>query len=234
MSTPPKQYDARVVSAQDVSPDIRVLRVMLADGGLMPFRAGQYAFLEAAGHDPRAFSIASSPGDPVLEFHIKSAGHGISAHVVRSLSEGAALIVKGPFGANVLQDDSRPFLALAGGIGIAPMKAIVEARLKASISAPVYLYWGARDVGQLYLDARFRELAAAHAHFHYIPLLSDVPSGGTFRKGFVGQAVAEDFTDLAAFSVYMAGPKAMIEVTTPLLLEKGVQKDHIFSDAFSI
>ncbi len=233
MSTPPKQYDARVAALLDISADTRILRVEIAGGERLSFQAGQYVFLETAGHDPRAFSIASTPDENILEFHIRSAGHGISAHVTGALTAGASLVLKGPFGANILRDDTRPILAIAGGVGIAPLKAIIETRLKKSPDAAVHLYWGAREEGQLYLDPHFRALAGKHPHFRYTPVLSNAPPGHPARKGFPGQAAAEDLQDFSGFSIYMAGPKPMIDATIPLLLQKGAEQERIFSDAFS-
>jgi CDP-4-dehydro-6-deoxyglucose reductase/ferredoxin-NAD(P)+ reductase (naphthalene dioxygenase ferredoxin-specific) len=229
-STLPGQYDATVASIRDIAPDIRILGIALKNGLLLDFRAGQYAFLEAGGLEPRAFSIASAPGEALLEFHVRNAGSGMSAHVVNALHEGARLTLKGPFGANVLKDGDTPVLLIAGGIGIAPMKSMVEARLKGEGRAPLHLYWGVREAGQLYLGPLFESLAREHPHFHYTPV---VAAGAGGRSGFPGQAAAEDLADLSGFDIYMAGPKAMIDATMPLLLQKGALKERIFSDAFS-
>lgn len=225
MDIPPEQRLARVAAVEDISSDIRILRLALEGGERLDFRPGQYAYLGAEGVDARAFSIASAPDDPFLEFHIRGAGHGISAHAM-GLRPGAALTVKGPFGTNVLLSGTGPLLVLAGGIGIAPMKSIVEARLRSGDPSRLHLYWGVRDKSQLYLDPLFRDLARRHPHFSYNPLPQD-------EKGFIGSALAADFSDLSPYSVYLAGPKPMIDATTPVLLEKGARRDHIFSDAFS-
>ena len=110
---------------------------------------------------------------------------------------------------------------------------MIQAHLAARASAPVWLYWGVRDRGQLYLDEAFRALAAKHPRFSYIPVLSDAEDGA-YRHGFIGPAVAADFDTLAGYSIYMAGPKAMIDATLPLLEQNGAEMDYVFCDAFSV
>jgi len=219
----PHSIAARVAAVEDIAADIRILR--LAPDTPLAFQAGQYLYLEAAGFDARAFSIASAPEDPLLELHIRGAGHGISQHIF-SLRPGDALAVRGPLGTNVLREGAGPLLVLAGGIGIAPMKAIVESRLKRGDTSKLYLYWGVRDQSQLYLGALFETLAQKYPHFHYVPVPQD-------EKGYIGDAVKADLPDLSAFSVYLAGPRPMIDATTSALLANGARTDHIFSDAFS-
>jgi CDP-4-dehydro-6-deoxyglucose reductase len=225
MNIQPAQHTARIAAIEDIAPDIRILRLEMADGARLHFKPGQYVFIAAPGQEPRAFSIASPPEDPLIELHVRSAGHGISAHAM-ALKAGDALTVRGPLGTNILREGSGPLLVLAGGIGIAPMKSIVESRLQQKDESPLHLYWGVRDRSQLYLDGLFRDLARRYPHFHYRPVPQD-------EKGFIGAALAADLADLSSFSVYLAGPKPMIDATTPLLLEKGARRDHIFSDAFS-
>ncbi len=212
----------------------RVLRVDIAGGARFDFQAGQYAFLEADGHDPRAFSIASEPDENHLEFHIRNAGKGFSAHAIEKLTKGARVTVRGPYGTNVWRDDGRPLLMLAGGIGIAPMKAILQAHLHARKQSEAVLYWGARDRTQLYLDPYLREVMKNNPAFKYVPVLSDDASATDIRTGFIGQAIQADFKTLAGYSIIMAGPKPMIDATAPVLLALGAEKDHIFSDAFSV
>lgn len=215
----------RVAEIDDPAPGMRILRMETEDGAPFAFQAGQYVWLEAEGQETRAFSIASSPGASCVELHVRDAGHGISAYLM-TLEKGAKLRLKGPEGTNVLREGAGPLLVLAGGIGIAPMKAIVEARIASGDTSPLYLYWGVRDASQLYLDGLFRTLADSHAHFRYVPMAQDT-------QGYIGDALVRDFSDLSGYSVYLAGPKPMIDATTPLLLEKGAAREHIFSDAFS-
>lgn len=167
-----------------------------------------------------------------MEFHIKSTGRGLSAHIFDNWKKGDTVSLEAPFGDHYWRASSRPLLALAGGVGIAPLKAIIEAHFDHAAQSPAHLYWGVRDEAHLYLDSFFHDLRKKHPGFHYIPLLAQATEKSTLRTGFVGPAAAQDFPTLAGFNIYMAGPAAMVHATLPLLSERGAEKDFIFSDAF--
>ena len=227
----PRLCHGRVASVENITPDTRIVKVTLAEQASVPFRAGQYAMLHAPGMEPRAFSIASAPHLPYLEFHVKSTGRGISRWIFDNWKPGADVALEAPFGDHYWRPSSRPLLALAGGVGIAPLKAIIEAHLDHPGDAPAHLYWGVRDEAHLYLDAFFRALKTRHPRFHYVPLIAQ-EGGAKHRTGFIGPAVAADFSTLAGFTLYMAGPAAMVAATLPQLLAHGAEKSFIFSDAF--
>ncbi len=238
-----RQYTGRVVGVHDVSPDTRKLTVEIDNKQRLPFNAGQYVHLAVEGFEHRPFSIASAPHEPLLEFHVKSSGRGLSAHITEALQPGSPILLEGPLGISHWRPSdgtiTRPLLAIAGGLGIAPLKSIIEACLHDRSHPPVHLYWGARQRSQLYLDDYFRGLTRKYPRFSYIPVLSDDkndPSQGTdsYRTGLLGHAVAEDFETLSGMSIYMAGPAAMIDATVPLLLHKDAEEDYIFSDGFKL
>jgi naphthalene 1,2-dioxygenase ferredoxin reductase component len=236
-----RRYPARIVGIDDVAQDTRILQVALENKGRMAFDAGQYALLgldETAGElaadaDIRPFSIASTPQEPLLEFHIRSTGQGLSDYLVHRASLGTAVTVEGPFGTSHWRPSPRPLMALAGGLGIAPLKAILEAHLAQAGSPPCHLYWGVRSADQLYLDLSFRGLAQRYPRFFYIPVLSDMSEDTPYRTGFISEAVTADFDTLSGFDIYMAGPPPMVAATLPALLHAGADKDHIYSDAWS-
>lgn len=227
---PPRLYKGAVASVEEIAADTRIFRI--DTGGPLPHRAGQYALLHAEGFEPREFSIASVPDAPNLEFHIKTTGRGISQHIFDTWKEGTDVALEAPYGDHFWRPAARPLLALAGGVGIAPIKAIIEAHLAHDDAGPAHLYWGVRDETHLYLDAFFNSLRKGHHDFHYVPLLGQGTAGPGHREGFIGPAVEQDFPTLAGFSIYIAGPRAMIEATLPVLTQKHADPDWLFSDAF--
>lgn len=227
-------HKARIIEIEHILPDTRIIRVARSGTGYPAFQAGQYAVLGFEGVEPRSFSIASPPSQPFLEFHIKNAGHGLSAYVFEKLKKGEDVWLSDPMGISYWQRSSRPLLALGGGVGIAPLKAIIEEHLAVQDPQPVYLYWGARDRSHLYLDKAFVRLQEKWPPFKYIPVLSEEKDELHYRSGFIGDLLQRDFATLNDLDIYMAGPAAMIEATLPVILQKGAEKNRIFSDFFSI
>jgi len=232
-AAPAAVYQARVIGIEDVMSDTRILRVELAQRQRLKFLAGQYVHLKLGDAPARPYSIASAPDLDHIEFHIRSAGQGgLSDALVATTQPGTELTLEGPFGHSYWRGGNRPFLALAGGLGIAPIKSILEAHLSAAGSPPCHLYWGVRDEGQLYLDRHFRSLAQKHPRLSYIPVISDTGAATSLRSGFVSAALAEDFAHLADVDIYLAGPTAMVAATLPALLDLGADQTRIFSDSW--
>ena len=227
---PVRRLACRVSGIADLTHDIRLVRLTVGAGGPFVFAAGQYAAVTFEGHAPRDYSMANRPDECELEFHIRNMGAGASAHVATRLRRGDAVTVEGPHGVSYLRKGHRgPILAIAGGSGLAPMKAIVETALAHALPQPIRLYFGARDARDLYLVEHFRALEARHGNFRFIPVLS----GPTpCRTGEVGAVAAADFDDLDGCKAYLAGPPAMVEATTPLLLARALRPDDIHADAF--
>ena len=120
---------ARVQSRERLSHD--VMRVMLKLPRTPPlnFLAGQYMDVLLPEGRRRAFSIANPPHrSGELEMHIRYvAGGDFTEWVFGDLQEKAVLRLEGPLGTFFVRKDSdRPILMMAGGTGLAPLKAMIE------------------------------------------------------------------------------------------------------------
>lgn len=226
----------RVVSLEDVTPKLRVVRLGMVGRAPFRFAAGQYAKLAFGDQRPRDFSIASRPDEPELEFHVRhSNGGGASAYIARHLRVGDGVWVEGPYGDAWLRaDHSGPILAIAGGSGLAPVKSIVETALLAGRHADISLYFGARDCRDLYLDRHFRRLVQRHKNFRYIPVLSEPRAPTTCRVGMVTDAVAADLCSCTGLKAYIAGPPAMIGAAIGLLSSLGIERADIHTDLLPV
>jgi CDP-4-dehydro-6-deoxyglucose reductase/ferredoxin-NAD(P)+ reductase (naphthalene dioxygenase ferredoxin-specific) len=229
-----QKLSCRVVRLEDVTPDVRIVRLEVADGGPFRFAAGQYASVTFHGQPPRDYSMGNGPDEPVLEFHIRHAGnHGASAHVAGELRVGDPVSVEGPFGDGWLrQDHSGPILAIAGGSGLAPIKSIVETALVAGMKQDVHLYFGVRDEPDIYLEQHFMALAERYPNLRFVPVLSEPGAPTDRRSGMVGDAVAADLADFDNVKAYIAGPPGMVAAAVEMLLERGMPAIDIHADAF--
>ncbi|HZS84364.1 MAG TPA: 2Fe-2S iron-sulfur cluster-binding protein [Stellaceae bacterium] len=231
---PLRQLTCRVVAIADATHDIKRLHLATEDGGPFAFSAGQYAALTFAGHRPRDYSMANTPEEPVLEFHIRRTAEGAASNYVADrLRLGERVELDGPYGSSWLREGHRgPILAIAGGSGLAPIKSIVATALTRGMAQSIALYFGVRDERDLYLEAFFRALEARHRNFRFVPVLSD-PAGETARRrGFVHEAALADHPDLDGTKAYLAGPPAMVEAATASLLARGLRRQDIHADAF--
>lgn len=232
---PSRILRCRVLALEDLTHDIKGLRLAIEAGGPFTFTAGQYASLELApAIAARNYSMANRPDAPELEFHVRRVPNGqASGYVFERLRPGDTVRVSGPLGTAYLRDAHRgPILAVAGGSGMAPIKSIVETALAADPERAIHLYFGVRGERDVYLEAHLRELARRHPGFHYEIVLSE-PDGATGRRtGMVPDAFAADFDSFEGFKAYLAGPPPMVEAAEARLLERGMATRDIHADAF--
>ena len=96
MAVPADKFlTATITSRREISADLWAIRV--DTGAPFPFAAGQYATLGVAGSDglvERAYSIASSPYEPELEFFIELVPAGALTPLLYGLHVGDTMSVR--------------------------------------------------------------------------------------------------------------------------------------------
>lgn len=227
----------RVDGLADVARNTRILRLRPESGRPFFFFAGQYAQVAFEGLEPRYYSMANCPGDEVFEFHIRDNGtDSVGTFVLRQLQPGAQVQVTGPLGDAWLREEhAGPLLAITGGSGLAPGKSIVDTALRRNPAQELYLYAGARNEADVYLEEHFLGLAQRHPRFRFVTVLSDPgPAVNSRRRiGMVSDAVAHDFPDLRDFKAHIAGPLPMVVATIAVLRNLNMPDGNIHADAFA-
>src|SRR6056297_3595668 len=191
---PVRVLPAKVEQIDELTPDVRRLRLKLPRGKRMQFLAGQYMDILLPGGKRRAFSIASSPSqEDFIELHVRYVeGGGFTGHVFDGMQPGEILRLEGPLGMFFVRLNSpRPILMMGGGTGLAPLKAMIEDLIHAGDDRPITLYWGVRTEKDLYAQSLIDEFADRHPDFRFVPVLSEPEADWTGRTGFVHAARKE-------------------------------------------
>ncbi len=207
-------YRARVARIEDLTPTIKGIWLTLEAAGLA-FQAGQYLNLHIPGlAQPRAFSIASAPSARnELELNIRKVAGGVGTHYLHeTLAVGDELRFTAPLGRFFVRKSApEAMLFLAGGSGLSSPRSMILDLLQAGDTRSITLIHGARSRDELYDQALFESLAAAHANFHYIAALSDAANDSAWpgERGYVHE-VAERVYDhrFADLKAYLCGPPA--------------------------
>ena len=156
-----------------------------------------------------------------------------------SVKPGDTLRLSGPFGSFRAQETGREMVFIGGGVGMAPLRAIILDQLqRAGTTRQMSFWYGARNRDELFYTDEFDALAAAHRNFHWTVALSDPRPGDGWQgaTGFVHAVVAERF--LASHPApedceyYLCGPPLMIKAVLAMLADAGVEPDAIFNDDF--
>lgn len=229
---PSRVMRCRLLELEDLTHDIKGLRLAVEAGGPMTFSAGQYAEVEIAPGLSRHYSMANTPGEPELLFHVRHMPGGrTSSYVATQLKAGDKVKVSGPLGVSYLRDNHRGSIVLvAGGSGLAPIQSILCTALERGHEAPITLYFGVRSERDLYHEALLKDLAAKHPNFRYHVVLSEQIGMSGRRYGLVHEVIeVQDPEDVMA---YLAGPPVMVEAASALLAASGLAPRQVHADAF--
>ena len=229
-----RELPARVERMDRLAPDVMGLWLRLPAIEPFTWQPGQYVDVMLPGERRRSFSLANPPRDPAfLELHVRrTPGGAFSGQVFGEMKAGSLLRIEGPLGQFTYRPGDRPVLLIGGGTGYAPLKAMIREMLESESRRELMLFWGARTTVDLYDDAWLRDIAARHAHFRYVPVLSEQPAGTGYDTGLVHEAVLRRIPGLAGFDVYAAGPPPMIDVVRTALPRYGADPARIYFDSF--
>ncbi|GAA5091041.1 CDP-6-deoxy-delta-3,4-glucoseen reductase [Paenalcaligenes hermetiae] len=227
---------ARVGSIDRISDDVAIVRLNLPP--TMPFNyfPGQYAEVILKDGSRRSYSMATVPGESnQLEWHIRNTGGTFSRFVYDDLKEKTLLRLEGPFGTFYLRDTDKPMVFVASGTGFAPIKALLEQLAAQNNTRPVSMYWGGRQLKDLYMHQWVVDFAKNHDWLTYTPVLSEVADGDIWdgATGYVHHQVLSDFSDLSGYEVYACGNPLMVDSARKDFTEqRGLDEENFFADAF--
>ncbi|MFF5292192.1 hypothetical protein [Paractinoplanes globisporus] len=228
----PVAWTAVVVSHELRRPDLAVIR--LRPYLPMPFRPGQYSRIEVSRVPGvwRPYSLAGAPRrDDLVELHVRAKTEtGVSGTLVHHTVVGDEVRIgraEGDMGLHVRPD--RDLLMIAGDTGVAPLKALLTELADTGDSRSAVVFWGVRNLAELYDIAEIAEIARAAKRATVVPVVSE-GDPGPYASGLVTDAVAA-YGEWSQHEVYLAGPPLMLAATSAALHLLGVQPDHIHHDA---
>ncbi|HJO95575.1 MAG TPA: FAD-binding oxidoreductase [Victivallales bacterium] len=232
-----KEYNATIENTELVTSDIKKVKIGLPENEEISFKAGQYVqvmFDTPEGLDYRAYSIASNPEiKNTIELNVKLIPEGLGSSFVHAKKANDNIQFSGPYGEFFLRTDShRKIICVAGGVGLAPMKSIVDYWNQHPQSRKCELYYGSRTVKDLYDHKLFEKIANENSDFSYYPALSDKDPDWNGEEGFIHKIIEKHLEDGANSEAYLCGPEIMINAVTEVLVSKGILEERISYDKF--
>ena len=234
---PVLDFNATVTSIEDLSPTIKGIKFQLDQP--IAFQAGQYVNLTLPGVEgSRAFSIANKPSQSnVLELHVRRVPDGVgTAYLHEQLQVGDTLPVSGPYGQFFTRlSDERDVIFVAGGSGLSSPQSMILELIEREDPRQIYLFQGARNLGELYNADLFRKLETNHTNFHYIPALDNPAEGDNWQgfTGYVHEAVEKHFDGKCdGHKAYLCGPPPMIDAAINTLMKGRLFERDIHMERF--
>lgn len=202
----------------------------------MPYEyaAGQYVSVETPWWPKlwRYYSPANAPReDGTLTFHVRAvAGGCVSNALVHRAAVGDVIQLGPPLGDMVLDAAAHSdLLCVAGGTGLAPIRALVEEVARRGERYRVDLFLGARTGAELYGFDDMLRLAQRHHWLSIRGAVSEEYVPGI--RGSLPEVLAE-YGPWFQHDVYLSGPASMVVAATETLTLGGTSPERIHHDPF--
>lgn len=222
----------RVCSVRKETPWTRAVRVDL--GGIpFAYRAGQAAAIGPSARDGVPYSIASAPAETArtgeLEFLIKVHADGRWGDDFDVPRRRDILDVKGPAGRFVLPDHSEEtrWLFIAGGTGIAPLRAMIRQAVLTRRPARMRLLYSARTPADFSYARELRGMARRGEIELTLTTTREAPDRWRGSRGRIGVAQLQPLIDDPGTLCFVCGPAAMVEDVPLILAGLGIPRSRI-------
>jgi ferredoxin-NADP reductase len=226
------EYEMTLVDRQRIARDTMAFWFD-TNGASFGFRAGQHAdfvfthpCMESERDNSRTFSLASSPHDKepiMIAMRIRKTGFKTA---LKAAALGTKFTVSRPRGSFTLHKDiTRTAVFIAGGIGIAPIRSILQHATQERLPHKLYLFYSNREADDAAFLEEFENMTVQNPNLTLIPT--------PYEKGHINREMLSRYLlGLNGPIYYIAGPSGMVTAMTDLLNSSGVSDDDIRTEEF--
>ena len=230
------EYQMTLVDRQRIARDTMAFWFD-TNGASYEFRAGQHAdfVFGSASDNSHTFSLASSPRDKEPIMIAMRMRRTAFKTALRAAALGTKVTVSRPRGSFALHRDiTRPAVFLAGGIGIAPIRSILQSATQERLPHKLYLFYSNREADDAAFMDELQSMAAQNPNFTLVPTITSHKTlAWPYEKGHINREMLTRHLFLLNGPIYyIAGPSGMITAMTELLNSSGVSQDDMRTEEF--
>jgi predicted ferric reductase len=207
------------------------------------FSGGQFSWLGTRSlpfsifHNPISMSSGGEiePGC-TIQFTIRDLGDW-SGKVVPNLKPGDKVWVDGPYGVFTMDNDqAQGFVLLGGGVGITPMRSMIQTMIQREDFRPVYVFFAVNTEDDLTFREELEALPAKYPNIHVVFVVAKPGPGWNGESGYITQEVLERHLprQWKRFMYFICGPGPMMDAMERLLPGMGVPPDQVQTERFDM
>jgi ferredoxin-NADP reductase len=230
------EYQMTLMDRQRIARDTMAFRFD-TNGARYEFRAGQHAdFVFGNERDnSRTFSLASSPVDKEPLMIAMRMRRTAFKNALKAAALGTKFIVSRPRGSFTLHRDiTRPAVFLAGGIGITPIRSILQSAIQERLPHKLYLFYSNREADDAAFIEELQSMAVQNPSFILVPTVTGHKTlEWPYEKGHISREMLTRYLlGLNGPIYYIAGPSGMVTAMSELLKSSGVNEDDMRTEEF--
>lgn len=232
-------YKMHLESIQDLTPNVRELKLKCTDEQKFKFRAGQFAMLHVPLEGQpkpalRAYSIASTHADDTgFTLLFKYVDNGVASKFVWSLKGNEILEFTGPFGKVFFKEPpTEQIVFLNTGTGLSQHFCYLQSFAKLYPHLKYRLLFGVRTESEIYYQKELSALQKNLSDFKFEYILSRPSESWSGRKGYIQNFISDFNYIQTPTTFYLCGNNAMIKDTLQILDSQGFDKNFVHKEAF--
>ena len=238
---PPPDYKIRLKKKIVLTNEVREFVFELVEPQAIEFKAGQFVLIKTT--DPksgeflsRAYSLLNPPQEnSEIRLNVKILQDGKLTPLMDAWEEGQEIEMQGPFGHFVVKSDVAQDLFFVGtGVGVAPLRSMIEDLLLQNDARKIHLCFGVRSQEHIFYQDFFEELEKKYENFDFIITLSQPKDGWEGQVGRVTAHLPTANFDPTKTDFYICGGKPMVDDVLNILSEKGVPEEQVFFEQFFV
>ncbi len=223
------------------TPETSTLRIEVPDAA--QFVPGQYYNIRIPipGRErpiQRAYSVGSSPvpDHSIIDVGIRETPGGlVSPVLVREISPGDLLEVRGPYGAFTwTEKEAGPLLLVGAGSGVVPLMSMIRYQVAVGSKYEMHLIFSSKNREFAIYADELDELAKTNDWLKVSHTFTrdDSDSSARYHRRIDSEMITEIFGETSPKLAYICGPPEVVEKAESVLLELGMQADSVRTEKY--
>ncbi|MHB8507706.1 MAG: ferredoxin reductase family protein [Candidatus Dormibacteria bacterium] len=231
-----RRHHLKVARVVDEAPGVVSVYVTGTNLAALRARAGQFFMWRFLARDrwwmAHPFSLSEAPNGEHLRFTVKDAGDG--TRDIKKLRPGTRVAVEGPYGVfTTLRRRQKRVLLVAGGIGVTPIRALLEELPHGK--GNVVLLYRARTWDEVLFRAELDQLISARqGEIRYLVGTRGDGNADLPRDPFSARSIIWMVPDVVHRDVFICGSGQMMQELHDSLKELGVPDAQIHYERFAL
>ena len=144
--------------------------------------------------------------------------------------------IKGPFGRfgyPTLPEDTQKLVLIAGGVGISPLRSMLQKAVMDNSSFPIQLFYGFRNPQDYLFADELKTLSQSGR----LEVLASISQGQDQEwdgmRGYISEALPEKiFSPEEGVNCFICGPPPMVKSTREKLFDLGFERKQVHVEAW--